>query len=225
MSDQQTWTDIDAYIADLFVHPDPVLDAALEATEEAGMPAIEVAPGHGKLLMLLAMVGGAHNILEIGTLGGYSTIWMARALPPEGRLISLEASADHANVAAANIERAGLSDRVEIRVGPALGALPKLAKEDVGPFDLVFIDADKENNPAYFDWALKMSRPGTMIVADNVVRYGGLIDGASEDPSVEGTRSFMEMVANEPRVSATAIQTVSLKGHDGFALAVVTGAG
>ncbi len=223
MSDQQTWTDVDANIADLFVHPDPELDAALEASKTAGMPAIEIAPSHGKLLMLLAMVGGAHRILEIGTLGGYSTIWMARALPPDGRLISLEASADHAKVAAASIENAGLSDRVEIRVGPALGALPKIAKEDVGPFDLVFIDADKENNPAYFDWALKLSRPGTMIVADNVVRYGGLMDDASEEPSVKGMRSFMEMVANEPRVSATAIQTVSLKGHDGFALAVVTG--
>lgn len=221
MSDQETWTDVDAFIADLLVHPDPALDAALAATEAAGMPAIEVAPSHGKLLMLLAMIRGAGRILEIGTLGGYSTIWLARALPADGRLVSLEASGKHAEIARANIERAGLGDRVEVRVGPALGSLSKLAEEGAGPFDFVFIDADKENNPHYFEWALKLSRPGTVIVADNVVRYGGITHSASSDPSVKGVRGLLELVADEPRVSATAIQTVSLKGHDGFALAVV----
>lgn len=219
---EKSWTEVDNYIADLFVHPDPALDAALAASEAVGMPAIEVAPSHGKLLMLFAKMVGARRILEVGTLGGYSTIWMARALPADGKLISLEASDKHAKVARANIERAGLSPVVEVRVGPALDTLPKLAEEGAGPFDLVFIDADKGNNPAYFDWALKLTKKGSVIVADNVVRYGALVDMMSSDTSVKGVRSFLELVANEPRVSATAIQTVCIKGHDGFALALVT---
>lgn len=223
MSAKDSWVEVDHYIADLFVNPDPALDATLAASAAAGLPDIEVAPSHGKLLMLLATIRGARRILEIGTLGGYSTIWLARALPADGRLISLEASARHAEVARANIERAGLSGVAEVRVGQALDTLPKLHEEGAGPFDFVFIDADKSNNSAYFQWALKLSRPGTVIVADNVVRYGAVTDSASADPSVKGVRSFMEVIAKEPRVSATAVQTVCIKGHDGFALAVVKG--
>jgi predicted O-methyltransferase YrrM len=221
VSSNGNWVEVDHYIADLFVNPDPVLDATLEASAAAGLPDIEVAPSHGKLLMLLATIRGARRILEIGTLGGYSTIWLARALPADGRLISLEASAKHADVARANIERAGLSRVAEVRVGQALDTLPKLAEEGGGPFDFVFIDADKPNNSAYLQWALKLSRLGTVIVVDNVVRYGAVTDDASSDSSVKGVRSFMELIAAEPRVSATAIQTVCIKGHDGFALAVV----
>jgi predicted O-methyltransferase YrrM len=223
VSGKDHWVEVDTYIDDLFVHPDPVLDAALAASAAAGLPDIEVAPSHGKLLMLLATIRGARRILEIGTLGGYSTIWLARALPADGRLISLEASAKHADVARANIERAGLSSVAEVRVGQALDTLPRLEEEGAGPFDFVFIDADKTNNAAYFQWALKLSRPGTAIFADNVVRYGAVADRANTDPSVKGARSFLELIAEEPRVSATAIQTVCVKGHDGFALAVVKG--
>ena len=218
---ENNWTEVDGFIADLFVNPDPVLDAALAASEKAGLPAIEVSPPHGKLLMLLAKMVAARKILEIGTLGGYSTIWMARALPKGGKLISLEASDKHAKIARKNIANAGLADLVDIRVGPALDALPKLLAAGEGPFDLFFLDADKPNNPVYFEWALKLSRPGSTIVADNVVRYGALIDDESVDPNVKGVRNFMEIVAREKRVSATAIQTVGLKGHDGFAIARV----
>ena len=215
---EKSWTEIDRTIGRLFAS-DPAAAAALEASEAAGLPAIELAPGHAKFLMLLALIRDAKRILEIGTLGGYSTIWMARALPVDGRLISLEASEEHARVARGNIERAGLSKVAEVRVGKALDWLPRLAEEGAGPFDLVFIDADKENNPAYFDWALKLSRRGSAIVVDNVVRYGAQ-DTTTHSGNV---RSFMELVAKDPRVSATVIQTVSIKGHDGFALAVVTG--
>ena len=218
---ENNWTEVDRFIADLFVNSDPALDAALAASEKAGLPAIEVSPAHGKLLMLLAKMVGARKILEIGTLAGYSTIWMARALPKDGRLISLEASAKHAKVAGKNIANAGFADIVDIRVGPALDALPKLLAAGEAPFDLFFLDADKPNNPVYFEWALKLSRPGSVIVADNVVRYGALIDDESADPNVKGVRNFMEIVAREKRVSATAIQTVGLKGHDGFAIARV----
>jgi predicted O-methyltransferase YrrM len=214
---ERRWSEIDREIARLFAS-DPEADAAIAASEAAGLPAIELAPPHAKFLMLLALVGRARRVLEIGTLGGYSTIWMARALPADGRLISLEASNRHAEVARANVERANLSHLVEVRVGKALDLLPVIAEEGGGPFDLVFIDADKDNNAAYLDWAIKMSRRGTAIVVDNVVRYG------AQDTTARGTevRGFMELVAREPRVSATAIQTVSIKGHDGFALAVVT---
>ena len=221
MTDRK-WAEVDGFIADLFVNPDPVLDAALEAGGKAGMPEIEVSPSYGKLLFLLAKMVGAKRILEIGTLAGYSTIWMARALPRDGRLISLEFDRKHADVARKNIDRAGFADKVEVRVGEALDSLPKIQAANEGPFDLFFLDADKPNNPAYFEWALKLSRKGSLIIADNVVRYGALIDMESKDANVKGVRSFLEMVSREKRVSATAIQTVGVKGHDGFALALVT---
>ena len=220
---EKKWGEADDFISGLFVHPDPALDAALVATEKAGLPAIEVAPPAGKLLMLLAKMIGAKRILEIGTLGGYSTIWLARALPEGGKLISLEADKRHAEVARKNIERAGLTEKVDVRIGKALDTLPKLAAEGAGPFDFVFLDADKPNNPAYFEWALKMTRKGSVIVADNVVRWGAITDSDSADANVRGVRHFLEVMAKEKRVSATAIQTVGVKGHDGFALALVTG--
>jgi predicted O-methyltransferase YrrM len=216
------WTAVDRYINELFVPQDDALDAALEASAAAGLPSIDVAPNQGKLLYLLARMQGARTILEIGTLGGYSTIWLARALPAEGRLISLEADARHAEVARANIARAELAKIVEVRVGKALNSLPRLAAEDRGPFDLIFIDADKGNNPKYFEWAMKLARRGSVIIADNVVRDGAVIDAKSRDSDVRGIRRFNEMVAADPRVSATAIQTVGSKGYDGFAIALVT---
>ncbi|MGZ8795514.1 MAG: O-methyltransferase, partial [Gaiellaceae bacterium] len=217
------WTAIDRYLSDLLAPPDPVLEAALQASADAGLPPHDVAPNQGKLLHLLARLRGARAILELGTLGGISTIWLGQALPADGRLISLEADPAHAAVARANVEAAGLADRVEIRVGPALETLPRLAAEGHGPFDLVFIDADKARNAAYFEWALQLTRRGSLIVADNVVRGGAVADPASDEPSVQGVRRFLELLGAEPRVSATAIQTVGSKGHDGFALALVTG--
>jgi predicted O-methyltransferase YrrM len=215
------WTAVDRYITDLLVPPDPALDAALQASAAAGLPAINVAPNQGKFLMLLAQIQGARNILEVGTLGAYSTIWLARALPADGHLITLEADPKHAEVARANIARAGLAQVVELRLGPALETLPRLAAEGAGPFDLIFIDADKPGYPDYFRWALKLSRRGSVIIADNVVRDGAVIDPASDDPRVQGMRRFNELLAAEPRVSATEIQTVGSKGYDGFALALV----
>ncbi len=220
---ESNWAEVDRFIAGLFVGRDRALDETMQASEAAGLPAIEVSPPHGKLLTLLAKAIGARRILEIGTLGGYSTICMARALPADGRLITLEADRKHAEVARKNIAGAGFGAVVDIRIGPALDSLPKIEAEKAGPFDLVFLDADKPNNPAYFEWALKLTRPGSLIVADNVVRYGALVDSASRDPSVRGVRNFMEIIAAEKRVSATAIQTVGVKGHDGFAIALVTG--
>jgi predicted O-methyltransferase YrrM len=220
---ENNWGEVDDFIADLFVNPDPALDAALAASSGAGLPAIEVSAPAGKLLMLLAKMVGAKRILEVGTLGGYSTIWLARALPEGGKLITLEANEKHAEVARRNIANAGLGGKVEVRVGRALDTLPKLEAEGAGPFDLVFLDADKPNNPAYFEWALKLTRKGSVIVADNVVRWGAVADDSSSDPSVRGVRSFMEIIAREKRVNATAIQTVGAKGHDGFALALVIG--
>jgi predicted O-methyltransferase YrrM len=218
----ELWTAVDRYLGDLLVSADPALEAALTASAAAGLPAINVSPVQGKLLHLLARAIGARNVLEIGTLGGYSTIWLARALPDGGRLISLEADAKHAEVAGANIARAGMENKVEVRLGLALDLLPGLAAEIREPFDFVFIDADKPNNAAYFDWALKLSRPGSIIVVDNVVRDGDVIDAASDSPTVQGVRRFLERLAAEPRVSATAIQTVGTKGYDGFAIALVT---
>jgi predicted O-methyltransferase YrrM len=220
---QQTWTAVDRYVDDLLVGHDAALEAALQASAQAGLPAINVAPSQGKLLNLLARVLGARAILEIGTLGGYSTIWLARALPADGRLVTLEIDATHAEVARANIAHAGLSQRVQLRLGPALDTLAQLAAERAGPFDLSFIDADKPNIPAYFKWALQLSRPGSLIVVDNVVRDGAVIEAASLDASVQGVRRLNELMASEPRVSATTIQTVGAKGYDGFALALVTG--
>ncbi len=215
------WTKVDDYFIDLFQPRDAALEAVLQASEAAGLPAIAVAPNQGKLLMLLAQLRGARAILEIGTLGGYSTIWLARALPADGRLISLEANAAHAEVARANVARAGFGAMVEVRTGRALDSLPKLAAESGGPFDFIFIDADKSNTADYFSWALKLARRGSVIVADNVVRDGKVTDAASRDPDVRGMRRFAEIVAAEPRVSATAIQTVGGKGYDGFVLALV----
>jgi predicted O-methyltransferase YrrM len=220
--DEEIWTAVDGYLGDLLVSADPALEAALAASAAAGLPAINVSPVQGKLLHLLARAIGARNVLEIGTLGGYSTIWLARALPDGGRVISLEADARHAEVARANIARAGLETRVKVRLGMALDLLPGLAAESVEPFDFVFIDADKPNNAAYFDWALKLSRPGSIIVVDNVVREGEVIDAESDSPTVQGVRRFLERLAAEPRVSATAIQMVGTKGYDGFAIALVT---
>ncbi len=217
----ELWTAVDDYLQDLIVPPDPALDAAMDASEAAGLPAIAVSPAQGKFLMLLAQIQGARTILEIGTLGGYSTIWLARALPADGRLITLEAVPKHAEVASANIARAGLSDRVEVRVGKALQTLPQLEAEGVSPFDLIFIDADKQNNPHYLAWALKFSRRGGLIITDNVIRDGRVIDAATDDPNIQGVRRFHELVAAEPRLSATTIQTVGSKGYDGFTLAVV----
>jgi predicted O-methyltransferase YrrM len=219
---QQTWTAVDHYLDDVLVGHDAALDAALRESAEAALPPINVAPTQGKLLNLLARSIGARSILEIGTLGGYSTIWLARALPADGRLITLEIDRRHAEVARANIARAGLEQRVEVRVGRALDALAQLGEQAAGPFDLFFIDADKPNIPAYFSWALRLARPGSLIVVDNVVRDGAVIEADSADASVQGVRRLNELMASEPRVAATVIQTVGVKGYDGFALALVT---
>jgi predicted O-methyltransferase YrrM len=220
---QEHWTAVDEYIESMLVPSDAALDAALKASTEAGLPAIQVSPTQGKLLQILARTMGARRILEIGTLGAYSTIWLARALPPDGRLITLEANPKHAEVARSNIARAGLADVVELRLGPAIETLPKVAADGCGPFDLIFIDADKQGYSDYFRWSLKLSRPGTLIVADNVVRQGAVTDHNSEDSMVQGIQRFNEVVKAEPRVSATAIQTVGSKGYDGLMFAVVTG--
>ena len=221
---QERWTAVDSYITSSLVAPDQALEETLKASAAAGLPAIAVSPPQGKLLHLLARSIGASSILELGTLGGYSTIWLARALAPGGHLITLEANPSYAELASANIERAGLSALVELRLGRALDTLAELAAEDRGPFDLVFIDADKQSTPDYFAWALEHSHPGTLIVADNVIRDGAVIDPDSDDPVVEGARRFHELLKAESRVSATTIQTVGLKGYDGFTLALVTGA-
>ena len=215
------WTEVDRYISDLFVPDDAALDAALGDSESAGLPPINVSRNQGKLLQLLARAVGARAILEIGTLGGYSTIWLARALPAGGRLITLEAEPRHAEIARANISRAGLADTVEVRLGRAIETLPQLVAEGRGPFDFIFIDADKPGYADYFGWALKLSRRGTVIIADNIVRKGAVTDSASSDAKVQGVRRFNEALAAEARVSATAIQTVGAKGYDGFAMAIV----
>ncbi|THD74310.1 MAG: O-methyltransferase [Phenylobacterium sp.] len=210
---QDAYTAVDAYLTEVLLAPDPVLDQALAAARAAGLPAIDVAPNQGKLLHLMAQMVGARRILEIGTLGGYSTIWLGRALPADGELITLEYAPKHAEVARRNLALAGLSDRVEVKVGAAIDTLPTLT----GPFDFVFIDADKPSNPDYFTWALKLSRPGSVIVVDNVVRSGAVADPKG-DAAVQGIRRMNAMIAAEPRVSATAVQTVGSKGWDGFCL-------
>ena len=219
---QELWTSVDRYITDTLIPADPVLEEALTASTNAGLPAIAVAPNQGKWLMILAQAIGARSILEMGSLGGYSTIWLARALPADGRLVTLEADPKHAEVAQANIAHAGLADKVELRLGKALDMLPELAAEGHGPFDFIFIDADKGNYPGYLEWALKLSRPGTLIIGDNVVRDGAVIDAANTDPSIQGVRRMNEIIAAEPRLNATAIQTVGSKGYDGFMMAIVT---
>ena len=219
--DESLWAAVDRYITDTVAPADPALKAALDASAAAGLPEIQVAPNQGKLLHMLARVQGARAILEIGTLGGYSTIWLARALQEGGRLITLEADPKHAEVARGNIARAGLSQVVDLRLGLALETLPRIAAEGRGPFDLIFIDADKANIPEYFAWSLKLSRPGSLILVDNVVRGGAVIEPKSEDVSVQGVRKFFAMLAAEPRVTSTAIQTVGSKGYDGIAIALV----
>jgi predicted O-methyltransferase YrrM len=218
---QDQWSAVDRYINSLLVPSDAALEAALEASIAAGLPAISVSPSQGKLLHLLARVMGARMILEIGTLGGYSTIWLARALAAGGHVITLESDPKHADVARANIARAGLADVVDVRLGLAVITLSQLSADGVGPFDLIFIDADKPSYPDYLRWALRLSHVGTLIIADNVVRNGEVIDAASSDPLVQGIRRFNELLAAEPRVSATAIQTVGSKGYDGLAIALV----
>jgi predicted O-methyltransferase YrrM len=218
---QEKWTAVERYITDQLLPTDPDLDAALEDSARGGLPPINVSPNMGKLLQLLARAQGARTILEIGTLGGYSTIWLARALPVDGHLITVEAEPKHAKVAQANIARAGLADVVELRLGQASDILPQLAAEKRGPFDVIFIDADKESNSLYFAWAIKLSRRGSLIIVDNVVRNGSVIDAASGDASIQGVRRFIDLFAAEPHVTATAIQTVSSKGYDGFLIALV----
>jgi predicted O-methyltransferase YrrM len=218
---QDLWTAVDNYIADLFIEHDSALEAALDSSNAAGLPTINVSPAQGKLLHLLARVQGAHKILELGTLGGYSTIWLARALPPDGQLISLEVDPRHAEIARANIARAGLAHAVEIVVGRAADSLQKLSVEGRGPFDLIFIDADKPSYAEYLQWSLKLSQPGTLILADNVIRKGAVADPASTDENVQGIRKFNEVLAAEKRVTTSVIQTVGSKGYDGLALILV----
>ena len=220
MSEDQ-WTAVDRYLNETFIGSDPALEAALAANAAAGLPAIDVSPSQGKFLQLLGQVQGVRRILEIGTLGGYSTICLARALPPGGKLVTLELDPKHAKVALANIANAGLADAVELRLGPADESLAQLAAENVEPFDMIFIDANKDGYPAYLTGALKLSHPGTLILADNVIRDGEVIDATSTDINVQGVRRFLAMLAAEPRVSATAMQTVGSKGYDGFAIARV----
>jgi predicted O-methyltransferase YrrM len=218
---QQVWTAVDEYINHLLVPGDPALEETVRASEAAGLPAIQVSPSQGKFLHILACIRGAKKVLEIRTLGGYSTIWMARALPADGRVITLELSAKHAAVARKNFQGAGLETKIELREGAALESLAKLSGEGTAPFDFIFIDANKSNMPEYFEWALKLSKPGSVIIADNIVRDGKVIDADSKDPDIQGVRRFNEMLATEKRVSATEIQTVGSKGYDGFALILV----
>ena len=224
MNNQDRWTAVDRYLTDKLVPPDAALEAALAASDAAGLPAINVAPNQGKLLALLARATGARRILEIGTLGGYSTIWLARALPEDGRLVTLEFEPEHAAVARESIARAGFADRVDVYVGAAVDSLAVLAEEGAGPFDFIFIDADKQSYAEYFAWSLRVARVGTLIVADNVIRQGAVADPASDDERVRGIQRFFDAAAAEPRVSATAVQTVGSKGYDGFALLLVTAA-
>jgi len=218
---QERWTEVDEFITRALVPDDAELSAALRANAEAGLPQHDVSPAQGKLLHLLVRLQGARRILEIGTLGGYSTIWLAKALPPSGRLTSLELDAGRAAIARANIRRAGLEGVVEVRVGPALETLQTLKAEGVPSFDLVFIDADKPNNPRYLEWAVALTHPGSIIIGDNVVRDGAVSELSNADPNVVGVRQFLEDIGRHPRLSATAIQTVGIKGYDGFVLALV----
>jgi predicted O-methyltransferase YrrM len=224
----ELWNAVDDYIEERLLERDPVLEAALADSEAAGLPPIAVTPSQGKLLALLVRMHGARRVLELGTLGGYSTIWLARALPAGGRLVTLELDDGFAQVARRNLERAALTDVVDLRVGPALETLAEMHAAQERPFDFVFIDADKANNPGYLEWALRLTRPGSVILTDNVVRAGAILDPEGDDPTVGnagvmGIRRFYDMLAAEPRVSATAIQTVGAKGHDGFVLGIVEG--
>jgi predicted O-methyltransferase YrrM len=218
---QDRWTAVDRYIDDRLLTSDTVLESVLEASAAAGLPPIAVSPSQGKFLFIMAKAIGAKRILELGTLGGYSGVWLARALPPDGRLVTLEAATTHAEVARRNFERAGLADVVDLRVGQALDVLPQLEIDGSGPFDFAFIDADKGHYPEYVDWAIRLCRPGALIVADNVVRDGAVIDAASVDLSVHGVRKFMDRLGSDRTVAATVIQTVGTKGYDGFAVILV----
>lgn len=219
---ETVWAEVDRYICETIPHNDAALDAVAKANAAAGLPAIDVSAPQGKLLDVLALAVGAKRVLEIGTLGGYSTIWMARALPADGQVVTLEFSPKHAEVARKNLDAAGVGGKVEIRIGAAAESLEKMAAEGVAPFDLIFIDADKKNNPVYVQWALKLARKGTVIIVDNVIRSGGVLDAKTDDADVRGTRAMFELVGKEPRLTATAVQTVGSKGHDGFVIAVVT---
>jgi len=219
---QPMWTAVDDYFNNALIPSDPVLDGARALSMAEGLPDIAVAPNQGRLLNLIARIHGARRILEVGTLGGYSAIWLARALPEDGRLITLELDPHHAEVARANLKSAGLDDRAQVRVGPAADSLAALAEEGAEPFDLVFIDADKPSNPVYLQWALRLSRPGTVIVVDNVVREGAVVEADSTNESVQGVRRLVEVIAAEPRLTATAVQTTGVKGYDGFILALVS---
>ncbi|SYZ72491.1 conserved hypothetical protein [Candidatus Zixiibacteriota bacterium] len=215
------WDDVDRYISDIFSLSDPILKEVLRASADAGLPAIQVTPSQGKFLQILAGAMKARRILEIGTLGAFSTIWLGRALAPDGYLITLESDPKHAEVARANIARAGLADRVELILGPALETLPRLQNEKKGPFDFIFIDADKTSYPEYFEWSLKLAHPGTVMVADNVIRKGEVANPKSDDPRVVAVRRFHDLIAAEKRVTATALQTVGSKGYDGFTMVLV----
>jgi len=217
------WDQVDAYLVDTFVPREPAFAAALAESEKAGLPTIQVSPPQGRLLELLARALGARAILEIGTLGGYSTLWLARGLAPGGRIVTLEMDPKHAEVARRNFERAGRSGVIEQRLGAALETLPRLVEERAGPFDLIFVDADKQNLADYFTWSIRLSRPGTLIVVDNVIREGDVVDAKSPDAMVQGVRRMNERIAAEPRVSATALQTVGVKGYDGLAFVLVEG--
>ena len=218
------WDAVDRYLAATVVGSDALLDEALRLSKEAGLPQIAVSPAQGKLLQIIALATGARRILEIGTLGGYSTIWLGRALPPGGTLVTIEVEPAHAEVAWANLERAGLTEVVHLRLGPALQVLPQLEAEQADPFDMVFIDADKPSNPEYLSWAFRLTRPGSTIIVDNVVRDGSVLDESGTDAAVIGTRTMLQTMGSDPRLSATAIQTVGVKGYDGLAIAVVRGA-
>jgi predicted O-methyltransferase YrrM len=222
---EELWSAVDEYLAERLIPADPVLTAACEANVAAELPAIDVTPTQGKFLHLLARIQGAKRILEVGTLGGYSTIWLARALPEDGRLITLELDKKHAAVAKKNVERAGLSSRVELRLGPAAESLAALTREGAEAFDFIFIDADKPNNPVYLEWALRLARVGTIVVVDNVIREGEVIERESKDASVLGTRRLFDRIAENKTLDATALQTVGSKGYDGFVVAIVKKAG
>ena len=222
---QIRWSSVDAYFSQELIPVDSTLDAVLAANAEAGMPPHDVSPLQGRFLSLLVKAVGAKRVLEIGTLGGYSTVWFARSIAPDGKVVTLEIDTGRAEIARSNFLRAGVEARIEIMVGRASESLARLAEEKVDPFDVIFIDADKPNNPEYLEWALRLSRPGTLIIGDNVVREGAVADPGSRDPNVIGVRSFIRLLAEDPRIEATAIQTVGAKGYDGFALAFVRDAG
>ncbi|TPE70945.1 O-methyltransferase [Halalkalibacterium halodurans] len=221
MEEHETWEALDQYFSEKLHAFDPVMDWVLEANEKAELPPIDVAPNQGKFLYLLAKLKGVKTILEIGTLGGYSSIWMARALPDDGRLVTLEFSEKHAAVAQSNMKKAGVDGKIDVIIGPALETLPTLKDKGFSSFDMIFIDADKPNNPHYLEWALKLSTPGTLIVGDNVVRNGNVLNKESDDPSIKGIRQFIHLLSEEPRIESTAIQTVGIKGYDGFVVGVV----